>query len=503
MKTNKKAEETIVDKKIQKHPVIYVLSFIILVIIIVTFIGSPVARKMGGVTRIVFGKWANEPIVFYPSLDNYFAEQRDELAKRIEKNSNIDWSNQKNQLQFAMQIWRGAFERTAIHTAILWMLEKSYVKISSNKIDKMLVTYGPYMLDGKFSADRYNNTPVAERNRYRKRINDTLLQQQYLTDFIYGIKTSKNEIDFVASIGKKEITLDIAYISFNSFPDSEIISFGKENIGLFKTAELSKITVLSSKKDAEKIYSIVSNNPDSFNDTAINQSVDSYANIGGDMGKVYNYNLKLELKNSADAEKIFELKRGEISPVFETANGWVIYKCNNNPQDFDLSASTSINIVKNYLTIYESGKIEEYFLKKAEEVKAADNFKKAAEKNNFVLYKTSSFPINYKDFNLFKKVEIENSPADLRTFNYNQDLLEKAFALKENEVSAPITLGNSIILLSLAAKSENNDFANTVKSVWPYVIQQIGDQSISNFILNSDKLKDNFDVVFNKYFVNE
>ena len=501
MKTNKKTEETIVDKKIQKHPLLYVFSFIILIIIVVTFIGSPVARNMGGAPRIVFGKWINKPIEFYPG--NYFSEQRDTLAQNIERNSNVDRSNPERQLELAYRVWRGAFERTVIHTAILWMIEKSSVKISNNRIDKMLVSYGPYLVDGKFSIDRYNNTQVTDRNRFRARIKESLMQQQYIADFLYGAKTSQNERDIISSIGKNEITLDIAYISFNSFPDNEVTSFANKNIDLFKSIELSKITVLSGKKDAEKIYSKVNNNPDSFSDTAINQSVDSYANIGGDMGKVYNYNLKLELKNSSDTDKVFELKRGEISPVLETSNGWVIYKCNNNSQDFDLSAPASINIVKTYITIYEPGKIEDYFTQKAMEVKSSDNFKNAALKNNFSLYKTSSFPINYRDHNIFKKVEIENAPTDLRIFNYNQDLLEKAFSLKEKEVSDPITLGNSVILLSLVEKSENNDFSTTINSIWPYMLQQIADRTISNFILNSDNFTDNFNVVFDKYFVTE
>jgi len=499
MKTTKKTEETIVDKKIQKHPVIYVLSFIILIIIIVTFIGSPVARNMGGAPRIVFGKWINKPIEFYPG--NYFSDQRDMLAQDIERNSKLDKSNPNNQLQIAFQVWRGAFERATIHTAILWILEKSSVYISNNRIDKMLVNYGPYLVDGKFSTERYSNTSVTDRNKYRKSIRETIMQRQYVTDFFYSIKTSKNEVDSIASIGKNEITLDIAYISFSNFPDSEIISFAKDNMDLFKSIELSKITVLSSKKDADKIYTIVSANPDSFSDTAINQSVDSYANIGGDMSKVFNYNLKLELKNSSDADKVFALNRGEVSPVLETNNGWVIYKCNNNPQYFDLSAASSTNIVKSYLSIYESGKIEDYFMKKAKEVKTSDNFKNAALQNNFSLYKTSSFPINYRDFNLYKKVEIENAPSDLRAFNYNLDLIEKAFSLKEKEISDPITLGNSIVLLSLIEKTENANISKTVESIWPYVLQQIGDRSISSFILDSDNFTDNFDEVFSKYFV--
>ena len=56
MGTKKQKEtETIVDKKIEKHPVLYIFSFIILIVIVVTFVGAPVASKMSGNgAKIVF-----------------------------------------------------------------------------------------------------------------------------------------------------------------------------------------------------------------------------------------------------------------------------------------------------------------------------------------------------------------------------------------------------------------------------------------------------------------
>ncbi|MCL2791928.1 MAG: peptidylprolyl isomerase [Spirochaetaceae bacterium] len=497
MKTNKKSEETIVDKKKQKNPIVYALTVVILVVVVVTFVGSPVAVNIGGGERVVFGRWANKPIVFFPDLSNYFAEQ----VEIIERNSTVDRSSPNfDQLRHSLRVWREAFERTVIHTAILWKLERSSVTVSNSRIDRMLVNHGPYLVNGEFNIDRYNNTPISERNRHRVHIRDSLLRQQYIDDIIFGIKTSQHELDFISTMGKNEITLDIAYISFNEFPENEVISFAEENIDLFRSIELSRITILSSRRDAQRIHSIVAGNPDAFRDTAINHSADRFAGIGGDMGRVYNHDLRMELRNRADVETVLALRRGEVSPLLEIHNGWVIYRCNNNPQDFDLSDPDSINIVRNYMTIYELGIIENYFLQRAMEVKSATDFRSAAARNNFTIYRTSSFPINFRNHELFRRAEIENAPMDLRMINFNQDLLERAFSLRENEISEPITLGNSVVLLSLVERSENEDFSNFLNSVWPFLLQQAAGQSVSSFILESDRLRDNFEAVFTQHF---
>ncbi|MDX9801252.1 MAG: peptidylprolyl isomerase [Spirochaetia bacterium] len=488
-----KDTETIVDKKIDKHPVLYVFSFIILVIIVVTFVGAPIASNMSGGTRIVFGKYGDKNIDFYPG--NYLSEQRDLLAQNLDKNSNTDIQYQ------AYQVWRGAFERTVIHTAILWITEKNSVNISENKIDTTLATYGPYTVNGEFSIEKYNSTSRAEKNRIRTTIKESLIKEQYIRDFFEGIKISKNEIDFISDMGKNERSVDIVYTSFDNYPESAMLDFAKDNIDIFKSMELSKITILSSEKDAKKVHSIVTANPDSFSDTAKNQSKDSYADNGGDMGRTFNYTLKMELKNSSDLDKVFALSRGQISPVLETISGWVIYKCNTASQPLDLADSTSITTIKNYMKNYETGKIEDYFIKIAQQISSDDNLIQAAVKNNFKIFKTPSFPINYGNKMLFKNIEIENAPADLKSLNYNEDFFIEAFSLKEGDISDPVILGNSLVLLSLNETAVNEEFASIVDSYYPYILQQLNDQSLTSFFLKSDKLTDNFNTVFSKYFL--
>ncbi|MCL2294392.1 MAG: peptidylprolyl isomerase [Spirochaetes bacterium] len=519
MKTNKKTEENNTpeenfrsqsreihekkDKKSTKNTLIYALTVVVLVVIVVTFIGTPaVGGMMGGGERVVFGRWLNKPINFYPG--SYFSEQIEELTRGMDRR-NIDRTNPLLQRQLTLQVWRGAFERTVIHTAILRMLDKSSVTVSNAKIDRMLISHGPYLgPDGEFSITRYMNTPVTERNRHRQAVREAILREIFLNDFFHGIKTSQNEKDFIASMGKNEVTLDIAYISFNDFPENEVISFARENMDLFRSAGLSKITVFSSRRNAERIHSMVSSNPDSFRDVAINQSVDSFASIGGDMGRVFKHELRLELRNNSDADKVFALSRGEISPVLETSNnGWVIYKCNSDPHDFDLAAADSINIVRNYMAFHELGIIEDYFLRRAMRVRDAVDFRNAAAINNFTIHRTAPFPINFRNHNLFNRIEIENAPPDLRGFSFNQELLETAFSLRENEISNPITLGNSVVLLSLVARSENHDFSDTVHSLWPRISQQTSEQSLTSFIFNPDRFEDNFRAAFDRHVVNE
>lgn len=134
----KKKEENQVEKKINRHPVLYIFSAIILVIIIVTFVGAPIAGNFGGSgSRMVFGEYDGKTIEYYPG--NYLSNQKDTLAQNIEKNSN---ENTDFQMQ-AYQVWRGAFERTIIHVALLKEVYDSGFIASQDKIDSAVVKYRP------------------------------------------------------------------------------------------------------------------------------------------------------------------------------------------------------------------------------------------------------------------------------------------------------------------------------------------------------------------------
>ena len=477
------------EKNFNKHPVLYIFSAVILVIIVVTFIGAPIAGNFGGGQRIVFGEYDGKKIEYYPG--NYLSNQKDILAQNIDKNNSGDF-----QLK-AYQVWRGAYERTILHVALLKEVLDSGYTASQDKIDTAIVKYGPYTVNGEFSTERYNSTSNMEKKQNRKYIEESVIKDQFINDYFYGKKTSTAEKEFVKKMASDERSFNIVKIPFSSYPDSEIEKFADENSDLFRSMSLSKITVLSGKKDAEKVYSIVRENPDSFADNAKNHSKDSYSANGGEMGNVFFYSLKTELKNSEDAEKVFSLAGGSLSPLLETNNGWVFYKSNS-----PVIAKTETEKVRNYMLRFELGKIEDYFTSEAEKIRNSGNPISAALDKDYEVIKTESFPINYGNSMFFKPVKVQDKDNSLSNLGYNDDFLQAAFSLDMGEISDPVIVSNAVLLVAPEAFSEpDRSMTDLLDSYYPYIVQQINDSSLSSYYINSDKVKDNFNETFSKYFL--
>ncbi len=485
----KKKDDNQVEKKINKHPVLYIFSAIILVIIIVTFVGAPIASNFSGGQRIVFGEYDGEKIEYYPG--NYLSNQKDMLAQKIDKNNSGNF-----QLQ-AYQVWRGAYERTVLHVALLKEVIDSGFIASQDKIDTAVVKYGPYTVNGEFSPEKYSSASNMEKKQNRKYIEETVIKEQYINDYFYGKKISTAEKDFIKDMASVEKSFNIVKLPFSDYPDSEVESYKEENENLFRSMTLSKITVLSDKKDAEKVYQIVKDNPDSFADNAKNHSKDSYSANGGDMGNVYYYNLKTELKNADDAEKVFSLSNGSISSLLETNNGWVIYKSSSS-----VNSEADNSKVKEYMMRYELGKIEDYFTAQAENLKNSGNLISAALDNDYEVIKTDSFPINYGNSMFFKPVKVEDKDKSLTNLGYNDEFLQAAFSLDKGEISEPVIVNNAVLVITLDSVSESEGSMNELlDSYYPYIVQQMNDSSLSSFYITSDKVKDNFNETFSKYFL--
>ncbi len=484
----KNKDENQVDRKINKHPVLYIFSAIILVIIVVTFIGAPIAGKMSGGEKIVFGKYKGKDIEFFPG--NYLSKQRDILAQQLDKNDNSNF-----QLK-AYQVWRGAFERTVLHIALLKEVLSGGAVVSQDKIDSTIVKYGPYTVNGEFSVERYNSTSNKEKQDTAKYITESIYKEMYINDFFYGKKNSSKEKDLFIKMAAAQRSVNIVKLPFSLYPDSEVEKFASENIDLFKSMKLSKITVLSGKKDAEKVYSIVTDNADSFTDNAKNYSKDSYSDNGGDMGIVYYYALKTELKNPSDADKIFSLSRNGISPLIETPNGYVMYKSNS-----EVNSSYKTEEVREYLLKYELGRIEDYLTEKAKLLKTSDNLVAAALKEDYEVIKTEPFPVNFGNNMLMKPVQIKNGGNELSNIQYNEDFFLNAFSLEKGEISDPLVLSDSIVVMNIDDIIESSESDFIINSYFPYIVQQIDDTTLSTFFITSDNLVDNFNETFSKYFI--
>ncbi|MCX8014297.1 MAG: SurA N-terminal domain-containing protein, partial [Rectinema sp.] len=391
-KEEKKTENTL--KKNFKNPFVYVGTIIILVLTIIAFVLIPGVG--GGVStggeNPSFGSWNGNRIEY--AADSYFADQVSQINDYL-RQQGLDQSQAQ---LYAYQVWRLAFQNTVIRTALLDSAKKAGMKISEQTIDEEIAKDSRFQEDGKFSLEKYNKTPLATRLSIRNRLREDLLIQNYYGDLL-SVAPSTAEIEFVASMAKPQRALQYVSISFADFPTEKALEWARNNESLFRTIGLSKITITSSQKDAEKVLAQVKSNSLSFEHAAKSHSKDSYAEKGGDLGVQPFYLLKGEFKNEKDAETLMSLKQGELSSVFKVGeNQWAFFRVNSAAAAPDFSKQSVIDEVKSYVFDREKSIMENWALAKAEEF-AADaaksGFSAAAKKHGLSVKAAGPFILNY------------------------------------------------------------------------------------------------------------
>jgi len=488
------------EKKNAKHPVLYIFSVILLIVIAVTFVGAPVVDDAvrGASSSISFGKFGDENIEY--SQTGFFAQQREILANQMKSDSS-DKQNWKWELY---RVWRGAFERTVVHVGILSELRTNRTNISSDKINKLIIEYGPYKVDGEFDVEAYQATPSFRREEVRRDFKENLLKEYYLSDYVYGNKTPESEKDFTYGIMRDQRSFQLAFFPFDKISDDDLVAFAQQNPKNFKKIGLSKIT-LADEADAKKVLTMVKADPESFADTAKNQSEDVYADNGGAMGTKYGFELKSEFSD-ADLEAVFALSQGAVSDIIKTGSTYAIYRCTTAVSAPDYASADTLKAVKNYIFRYERGFAEDKVSAVAEsfikDAKVSDIYT-AASTAGASIYDVAPFCVNYGAINYFSTPHVEKGDLDLSSAMYNSDFFIQAFSIKADEFSKPVILGNGVAVLKLKEEVRNDSIDEAVALYSNAIDSQNAESDIVTHFLSSDKLKDNFSKTFNKYFTFE
>ena len=490
----------------KKNRTLSTFGIIILFVIVITFIGGPLLSGSVGSGKLIFGSFAGVEIEDYPG--NYFNRQREVLAGQVA--SSVESDNLQYQ---AYQIWRGAFDRTVLHTAILLDAEKSGLHISEQRIDLALTQTGPYMDNGEFSEKRYNDASNSEKFLTRKLYNEELVHEQYINDVLSGLRISSKEADFIKSIAENEKSFNYIAYPFNTYPKEEITIFGSENQDLFRTINLSRITIKSGKTDAENIKEQLTEDGTLFADLAISHSKDTYAFNGGEMGLTAFHTLKADFSDEDELNNIFNMKKDQISSVIETDFGWVIYKCNEESLNPDFTDDTVITDIRSYINRYEKGKIEDFFTQKGTDFAVAavtTNFTDASSDLDLVLHTTDYFPINYGNIDLstqygsypfFKAIKTLDGSTILDSASNDEYFLKKIFSLDTDSVSEPLILSEHVIVVQLLdERPTSEEDLSLIDLIYPSAVSQYHESALANLILSSDQLEDNFYEVFSQLY---
>ena len=278
-------------------------------------------------------------------------------------------------------------------------------------------------------------------------------------------------------------SFDVVSFNKSSYPETELVAYGNKNADLFITYNLSAITT-ADEDTLKTTLDQLNKNEITFEDAVINYSTKSTTDENGLLLRNLGYQLKSTLTSDADFATVTGLKAGEISGVIKTYSGYAIFRGESAPVAPDFTNESVLDAVSLYMSAYESGLIEDYFLTLAEDF-ASDavsvGFNEAAASYGITPVTTSSFPINYGESAILGYI-----PSEFAGVQNNESFFKTAFTLTEGQISAPIVVGNNIVVIKLNEEVTANpvdDFS------YMYYSSAFDQASLYYSTVNSDKVE--------------
>ncbi|MGB4587537.1 MAG: SurA N-terminal domain-containing protein [Rectinemataceae bacterium] len=502
-KTSKKAP-----KRGIKNPFVYGGTIVILIITVIAFVFIP--SLGGGLSSSgsapKFGSWNGKPITY--TSGSYFASQVAQLNDYLRQQG----LSEENFQLYAYQVWSMAFQSAAIRTALLDTVEASGFRVTEKGLDEAVAELAEFQVDGKFSLEKYNSVTKAARLELRNTTKNDLLIRRYYED-LYTMAPSSAEISFVAAMAKPQRSIAYVTLPLSDFPAEEVAAWGAKNADLFRSFELSRITITSSEADAKKILAQVKENKLSFEDAAKSHSQDAYSDKGGDAGSVFFHVFAEDFSNKDDAAKVASLAKGEISDVYAIGEKtWAFFKINGELTQPNFAKQATLDEARFYINDKERGTLESWAIEKAGNVASvADTaaFRTAARKAGYEVKSAGPFIINVGNPTFYAynqqipllQTPFQNSDPALQAAEQDEAFMVELFAKAKGGVSKPLVVSDSVIVFTVTDDAEaSDDDTAMVKFAYPYFLQQTVDAATRDTFLKSKKFKDEFNTTFFKVF---
>ena len=479
-----------------KQKALYIGGIVVLLIIGVSFIGAPILSTSLGGQRLVFGRYKSNEIVY--EQDNWFGRTLYAISQQYPS------INTDDETILALQQrsrWQQAFQQTLFHTAVITESEESGLDVSESAIDQAVATNAQFIVDGKFDASLYRSLSGQQRISLRNYLRETLIREQYIEDLIFGTSVSQNELDFLASLGHNERQIRFIALNYFDYPQEEVEAFIAEEHDLFRQLDLSIITV-DEQNEAMNIRNQALDQTASFEELATLHSTDSFADQEGAMGLTYFYQLEQSYDDAEPLEALFELEVGELSQIFETIDGWAFYRLEDEPKSpADPPDEELIEEADGYIQSFERGRVEDYFLALAEDLRVNDSESSLidiASTNNLEIHTTNYFPINYGQIDAYPSIEVETSSA-LDGIGNRIEFFESVFSLDDGDISEPLVYRDSVFLFELASTRVNTEDYEDFGDYFPVILEDYQSELLETQLLDNDYIVDNFEAAFSRY----
>jgi len=501
----KDSGESEIIKKFKQNPGVYIGSVIVLVLVVVTFVGgdflSGGRRYVKKTNDLTFGYYDKIPISWVPgnTLSQYYETTFNNFRSQG-YDPNDRWIN--------YYVWKQSYDRTVIHTAIINMMKKSGYTVSEKAVNKVVLQLPQFQDNGRFSIILYNRMSDSARIALWHKTQEDIAMNIFFSDY-FGLLIPESEAKFIANMSSPSRNFDFVSFNVDDYPDSEYLAYAKDNAKLFDSIQLSKITISSSEREAQKILASIKDGASTFEDAAKAQSKDNYADRGGDMGVKFCYEIDNEISKPEDREAIYSLGKGEMSGVISTNDGWAFFRAEDALVKADFNDYSVMDRVRSYVKSFERGRMEDWAVGQANEfISESKNsgYANAARYRNLVRKNIGPLPLNYGDVDLFTTLESFTdsglSAEELKGLSQNENFWKKTFTTPINALCEPLVQGSNVFVFipteeTIADESAIADIASTLKTQY---LQRTADQSLQKYFLNYGKMTDHFDDTYFKVF---
>ncbi|AHC14856.1 SurA N-terminal domain-containing protein [Salinispira pacifica] len=497
-----KNSEEKVQTSAMRHPALYVLSIIILVVVVVAFVAGPIlGRSAGGAQgELVFGTYKGKDIEY--AAGTYFARAYENQLQQVQQQVNEEGGDLG--IQQIYTAFRNAYDSTIFRYGILDKAQKANVLVSATEVTRTLASSPRFQdEDGNFSAQLLQEA-LSQQPNLKEEVRKDLIFDQAQQDILMDSQLTENEIEFISQMGRERRIFDIVSYSFSEYPDSQAAVFLEENPELFRSVELSSITV-GSQADAEEILERLNSSDGVFEEIAQANSSDVYAAEGGSRGVVWYYDIRRDFEDEDAADILFDLEEGQISEIFKLRNDrFAVYRADGPVREAEAGDQNALEQVKGYVLSLERGQVSDYFRTEAEafiERSAEIGWASAVAEAGVEPVTTSPVAINYGDIPLYPTLQSASSGI-LTGASSRESLFTEIFSLEQNELSSAIELRDKIVVMRfvepVTADSQQDSFMDLYI---PYLAQDYLVAELQREFKDPANLEDNFDRVFQQTFL--
>ncbi len=450
----------------------------------------------------VFGSYDGKKITY--ERGSLFTNMTENLAERYKS---MGYQIDSNAYYY---LFTQAFAETVKDMAYLDSVKSTGYEVPAGAVNRMLLNYYSDE-NGNYSPKLYNQTDKSTKKSLRESVTKNLQYNRLRDDLLgssslfvdgqslYGIKSNSKEADFINNMGKEKHSFK--YVAFNTedFPKTEAVVWAKKDNhkDKFVKYDLSVVT-LDSKDDAEALLKQLNSNEVTFEDAVSEKSTKYYTDSEGKISRPYRYQLEISVPEKADVEKVVSLAQGSLSEVIATSRGFSIFRADGAAKDADLNDSETVDVILTYIKTNEHGYIEDYYSNIAGDFTAQvalSSFEEAAKNFGLNAVQTTAFPVNYGSSSLYSTIPA--SYGELANLSTNAEVLQKIFALKEGEVSAPVVLSSNVMVFRCTGVLQDSE--NVDEKRFAANMASLNSSTATQTLMTSDKVVNN---VWEAYFTN-